>query len=368
MIKRYLECYIPVTCCNLKCHYCYIAQLDQFKEKPPRFKYSVEHIKKCLTTERLGGVCLINLCGGGETLIPNETIEIIRALLENGHCVTVVTNGLLSKRFEQISKFPRDLLSRLFFKFSFHYLELKRLNLFDTYWNNIKLMDSVGVSFTVELPTNDEIVPYVDDIKKVCLDNIGALCQVTISRKDNDPYIGHLSDMNFMDFCDFWEKNIPSDMFSYKKTIFYQRRKEFCYAGDWSIYIDMGTGKANQCYAGISLGDIFKNPDKPIRFCAIGCNCTQPHCYNGHVYLTTGNIPEIHTIDYLQIRNRKTNNGMVWVKPEMEKAFKSLLFEENEEYSTSRKIKSNIIGFPNKILKKGVFIYRVLKNKIRKNV
>lgn len=31
-IKRYVECYIPITTCNLKCHYCYITRQRKWKD------------------------------------------------------------------------------------------------------------------------------------------------------------------------------------------------------------------------------------------------------------------------------------------------------------------------------------------------
>lgn len=42
--------------------------------------------------------------------------EYIRVLLENGHYLMVVTNGTVSKRFDEIAVLPPDLLKRLFFR------------------------------------------------------------------------------------------------------------------------------------------------------------------------------------------------------------------------------------------------------------
>ena len=55
-IKRFIDCYVPVTTCNLRCHYCYITQQRKFDAKLPEFKYSAEYIAKALSKERLGGV------------------------------------------------------------------------------------------------------------------------------------------------------------------------------------------------------------------------------------------------------------------------------------------------------------------------
>ena len=134
ILKRFIDCYVPITTCNLRCHYCYITQQRKFDAKIPEFKYSAEYVAKALSKERLGGTCCLNFCGGGETLMPKEMVPIIKALLREGHYVMVVTNGTLSHRFDEITEFPPELLERLFFKFSFHFFELKRLNIMDKFY------------------------------------------------------------------------------------------------------------------------------------------------------------------------------------------------------------------------------------------
>lgn len=56
-IKRFFECLIPVTVCNLKCSYCYVIQRNYRNMRLAELKYTPEHIGKCLTKERLGGEC-----------------------------------------------------------------------------------------------------------------------------------------------------------------------------------------------------------------------------------------------------------------------------------------------------------------------
>ena len=62
------------------------------------FKYTPEHIGKCLTKERLGGVSFFSICGAGETLAQPETLKIAKELLKNGHIVNITTNGTLKNR------------------------------------------------------------------------------------------------------------------------------------------------------------------------------------------------------------------------------------------------------------------------------
>ena len=43
-IKRFLECLIPVTVCNLECPYCYIIQEDRRKMCLAEMPYTPEQI------------------------------------------------------------------------------------------------------------------------------------------------------------------------------------------------------------------------------------------------------------------------------------------------------------------------------------
>ena len=143
-IKRMIAINVPIKNCNLKCHYCYISAQKQVESGAAIFKYSPDYVAKCLSQKRLGGPCIINLTGGGETLIPKEMPAYIKAFLEQGHYLEVVTNGTITKRFEEIAKFSKELLLRLEFKFSLHYLELKRVNMLEEFANNVILNFALG--------------------------------------------------------------------------------------------------------------------------------------------------------------------------------------------------------------------------------
>lgn len=73
-VKRFFECLIPVTVCNLKCSYCYVIQRDYRNMKLAELKYTPEHIGKCLTKERLrGGVFLFNMWCGRNACATRDT-------------------------------------------------------------------------------------------------------------------------------------------------------------------------------------------------------------------------------------------------------------------------------------------------------
>ena len=136
-IKRFIDCYIPTESCNLRCHYCYITQKRKFNAKLLKLAHSPSEIRRSLSRERLGGTCLINMCAGGETLLAHDLLDVIYELLIEGHYVSIVTNGTLTDRLNEIAAWPGDLLKHVFFKFSFHFLEMKRLGWTDLFFENV---------------------------------------------------------------------------------------------------------------------------------------------------------------------------------------------------------------------------------------
>ncbi len=335
-IKRFIECYIPTETCNLRCHYCYITQQRKFNNKLISLTQSKETIRAALSKERMGGVCLINFCAGGETLLSAELLAVVRELLSEGHYVMVVTNGTLTNRFEEIATWGKELLSRLFFKFSFHFLELKRLGWLDRFFENVERMKESGASFTVEVTPSDELIPYIDELKSVCMERLGALCHITVARDDRTDGIDHLSVHDFETYQKIWGQ-FDSLLFDFKASIFYHKRREFCYAGDWSVHLNLETGVLRQCYCGRDLGNIYEDPSAPLQFEAIGCKCSFPHCYNGHAFLTLGVIPELETPFYGDVRDRVTADGSRWLGEQMSALMHTKLAESNREYTQKEK-------------------------------
>ena len=340
-LKRYIDCYIGIETCNLRCHYCYITQKRLFNNKATSFRHSPQKIRQALSAERLGGTCLLNLCAGGETLLAKGLIEIVQELLEDGHYITLVTNGTLTKRFQNIAKLDRALLNRLFFKFSFHYLELLRTGKMHVFFDNVQLMKDVGASFTVEITPSDELIPHIQDVKRICMERLGVLCHVTIARDDRTTGIKVLSKHDFEKYKEIWGQ-FQSDLFDFKTTIFYKKRKEFCYAGDWSLYLNLNSGRLTQCYCGKEIGNIYRNISEPLQFEPIGRHCSLPHCYNGHAFLTLGTIPELGTPTYAEMRDRICENGQAWLQPAVRDFFMQKLMDNNKSYNASKKIKLEI--------------------------
>ena len=340
-IKRFIDCHMPVTTCNLRCHYCYITQNKEFDKALPIFDYSPKQIVKALSKKRFGGVCVFNICGDGETLLPPEILPITRGLLEEGHYVNLITNGTFTKRFDEFLEFPKDLLERLFFKFSFHYLEFKRLNLFETFISNVLKMRAGGCSVTIEVTPSDELIPYIDEIMDFSLKNFKALPHITVARNNKVKELPILSKLSKEDYKKTWGK-FDSVMFDHKIEFFGHKRNEFCYAGEWTGYILLGTGELKKCYCGETLEpNLYENPDKPIIWDAIGYECPEAHCFNSHAWLTFGNIPELKTPTYEQIRNRICVDGYEWLGPKIKEVFSQKLYQNNKKYSLLKKLTHN---------------------------
>ena len=350
-IKKFIDCYVPTENCNLKCHYCYLSHLEGFNNKTIRIEKDPKFIRKALSKKRLGGVCMFNLCAGGETLLYREIIDVARELLNEGHYVMIVTNGTLSERFDEFSTFSEDNLSRLFFKFSFHYLEFKRLNLLDTFFENVNKIDKIGASYTVEITPNDELIPYIVDVKKISIEKMGTLPHITVARKESGD-IPLLTKLSKEEYIKTWSV-FDSELFNFKMKIFGEKRKEFCYAGDWSFVLNIATGDIKQCYRGFDIQNIYNDINEPIKKLAVGNCCTEPHCFNGHAFLTFGDIPELFTPTFLELRNRKPENRREWVVGKMYDFMQQKLDEDNIEYSKFKKLNTNIIN-KNKNAIKGI--------------
>lgn len=366
-LKRYIDIYVPVEACTLRCHYCYITHHRLFANKLPKFKHSPELFRKALSKKRLGGTCLLNFCGGGETLLPPELPQYIRAVLEEGHYVSIVTNATIDRAFDEISKFPKDLLERTFFKFSYHYIQLKERKLFDKFFNNIRKVRDAGASFTLEATPSDELIPYIQEMQDLAIKEIGAVCHVTVARDEHDmSKLNILTQMSREEYKKTWSV-FNSSLFNYKFSIFGEPRNEFCHAGDWTLSLDMNSGILGQCYKSIYNQNIYDNINKPLKFKAIGCHCLQPHCFNGHSWIALGTIPKLNAPTYADLRNRICKDGSEWLQPKVKTLFSQKLYENNEEYSSLKKILINaemsIRESANKALRNGFSIFNKIRHK-----
>lgn len=340
-IKKFITCLVPVYVCNFQCLYCYLNHhienaLNKGKIIP--FADSTDKLMKSLSIERLGGICYFNLCAAGETMMHPQLIDLVSGLTKEGHYVDIVTNGSLSRKFDELlAALDGEQRSRMFIKFSWHYIELNKRNMMDKFLNNVNKVKASGISYTIEITPHDELVPYIEEIKDFSLKNFGALPHITVARNENTRDISLLTKYSRDDYKKIWSV-FDSEMFDFKLSIFNVNRCEFCYAGEWSIAINLEDGYYSQCYVGDRLGNIY-DINKPLNLRPIG-KCREPHCFNGHAFLGLGNIPEIgKKTTYADERDRITETGNHWLQPRVLEFFNSKLEESNEKYDDKEKKK-----------------------------
>ncbi|WP_215698773.1 radical SAM protein [Clostridium sp. MCC353] len=340
-IKRFFECLLPVTACNLKCSYCYIIQRDNRNMKIPELKYSPERIGAGLSQERLGGICYLSICGEGETLIPEEIVHITYEILKQGHYVNLTTNGTITKRFDELMKLPIEYKERLHFAFSLHYLELKRTEKLNEFYSNVRKVKENGCSFLVQLNLCDEYEPYLDEISEICKKEIGALPQLAATRKENNLSndIELMTSHTAEEYLEIGKK-FDSPLFDFTMKNFGKKQIGYCYAGDWSGQLNLATGKFSRCYASRIKQDIFADISKPIDFCAIGSHCRSLFCMNSSHFLALGMIPtQYKDITYAGLRNRDEAH---WYSDKMNHTLRIKLQHNNPEYDLKMKLKTEL--------------------------
>ena len=121
-MRRFIECLIPLTMCNLRCSYCYVTQYKWEKNKSAHFLYNPKYIAKALSKKRLGGISLISMTASGETFIAKELPFISLELLKQGHFINITTNGTLSNHIERFLEITEGFAGRVTCCLSTYYI------------------------------------------------------------------------------------------------------------------------------------------------------------------------------------------------------------------------------------------------------
>lgn len=327
-IKKYIDCIVPVGICNLKCPYCYLGDNSKKNNKEKHYP-SVDYIARALSPWRLGGIALINFCGDGETLLCEELVPIIKNLVKQGHYISIVTNGTITKVVDDIIKLNID-MQHIFFKFSFHYLELKRLNLLDLFVKNVNSVISAGCSISIEITPGDELIPYIEEVKCFSLEKFGALPQISVARDESVREFKILSELPEEKYRQIWS-TFDSPMFEFKFAEVGKRRFSNCMAGVWSLQLDIETGDLYKCTHNPWIDNIYQDINRPINLEPVLDKCCLPYCFNCHSYLALGAIEGISTPTYYEIRDRERRDGTHWVNDKMRTIFEQKLYENNKE-------------------------------------
>lgn len=341
-IKKFIEVFVPGTSCNLKCHYCYLAQVGVSTNQRSHFCFSDEQMHRSIRKERLGGACLFNICADGETMLEPHTMTFIKNLLIEGHYVNIVTNATLTSRIQELISLSKEQRSHIALLASFHYLELKKRNLLETYFSNLKAARSAGISFYMPMVFCQEYVDCLDEIKKTCIEHLGILPEAAKYRDDTSSDLHLKEQLSIDEYYDKGIQELDSNYFRFEKRFYLKKIDSFCYAGDWFAYLNLCTGELQACYNQPVFDNLFAHPEKPVKFRAIGNHCRVPYCYNGVSRIPLGVVPEIKDVNYYwEYRNRKNPNGPDNYTDELKQALSVRLYESNQEYSEKDKKKAN---------------------------
>ncbi len=327
-IVKFIDCFVPIDRCNLRCPYCYLKQDDKFRNRVAVYP-NARVIRKALSRERMGGTIFINFCGDGETMLYEGLNSVVRELIKEGHYVQIVTNTTITKAIFQLLDSDID-MSHLFLKCSLQYMELKQRNMLDIYVSNVQKLRESGCSVSVEVTPHDELIEYLDELKEYSLSNFGALPHITTARNEERDDFGLLTKLTIEEYKAIWGQ-FASPMFDFKiSNIGVARRGYECMAGVWSLKLNLATGELQQCPHHKTIDYIYENIDLPINMEKVGKECKLPYCYNCHAYLTWGTMKEVAAPTYLEMRDRVTEKGAHWIGEEMQVVLSQKLYLNND--------------------------------------
>lgn len=328
-IARYVECYMLHQACNLRCSYCFVGQTRELAEKVIPLRHKPTFIARALSKERLGGTSLISICCDGEPLISKDVIELIILLLKEGHYVYVISNGTLTKQIKKLSALSGDLLSRLFIRFSFHYFELKRLNLIDRFFENIRSFHAAGGSFTLFLVGSEMYLEVLEEIKRLSLQNLGALPQIDYERNEENHDGSVLvikTEKEEKAYKKIWE-DFDSEFLRFRKKTDGKITGK-CNAGKWVIHLDLMSGDVSRCPVGIYICNLYDDICNPIKFDVSAHECPYSFCVCAPVFFAFGMKEDLTDAPtFYELWNRKTESGKNWIQSSAKDFFCKRLYE-----------------------------------------
>lgn len=332
-IHKFIELLVfGTTECNFHCEYCYVWRKEEFHKGTETSFYPVIECRKALSQQKLGGVCHINICASGETMLSKDIVELVYELLDEGHYVSIITNGTVTSKINDILNFPSKLLDRMFFKLSFHYAELKRTKLLDKFWINVDNIRNSPCSYSIEITPCDSLVQDIENVKNEFKKNAnGAMPHITFTRDSQKEGLDLLSEYSLEEYIQTW-KTFDSDLFDLKSHLYKRKICEYCYAGNWSYRINIVNGNIQSCYQQQLKGTIFDKDYKYLPIMPVGYKCKLDYCFNNHAFLVWGDVPDIKCKNYLQMRDRVSDSQEHWIKPEYSAIMSQKLYENNYQH------------------------------------
>ncbi len=283
---KHFSCELGSCVCNINCSYCYIDfREEQFKYNA-FFPHSISFMIKAVSKKRLGGPAFFNMCGMGETLLKPGAIELIYGLLSEGHYVGVITNGTVSAKIEELLRFEKQYKDRLLVQFSCHYLELKRQNMLDVYFDNVNKLRAGKISVAMTMPGADEYIPYIKEIKDTCMKKTGFLPVISPIREETNYENGFPlgSKYTWEKYCEIWEEFGSKAIVMRGKTL--GKFTGLCYAGVNSGWLSFESGEIRTCVPGEHLDNIYEDITRKIKFKEECHLCNNGFCSHNNLFLS----------------------------------------------------------------------------------
>lgn len=317
---KHFSCEIGSCVCNLNCSYCYVDFMDPKLKYNTHFSHSIPFIVKALSRKRLGGVAFFNMCGEGETLLKPGYMELLQGLLSEGHYVGVITNGTVDSKIEELLEFDEDEKKRLLVQCSCHYLELKRQNKLDIYFANVNRLKNSHISVCMTMPGADEYIPYIAEIKDICIQKTGLLPVISPIRTSTTYSDGFPlgSKLSWDEYCQVWEPFKSKAIEMRAKTL--GKFKESCYAGINSGWINIETGEIRTCIPGEYMDNIYNDITKKISFRKECHVCKNGFCSHNNLFLSGRNIGDDMLLTWYQNFVNVDSDGNPTYSDEMRKA------------------------------------------------
>lgn len=323
-IQRYVQGTFNTFGCNLNCSYCYL-KLKGLSNIGESFPYKEEHIARAMSVKRWG-VCYISLTGDGETLLSEKTVNLAHLLLKEGHYLNIINNGTQKHSLEYMcSLFDEDCRARTMLTFSLHYLELKSKGLLDLFFENIRMMRDKGFTVYIHMVLCDEYIPHIEEIKELCLRQVGFLPQLGMIRnetsRDDERRMSDYSQEEYYRAADAFH----SPYFEMQKRLYEENcAGDYCYAGRLGVLLNFTTGVMRQCVANDRPVNVFDDIDSEIPFEEVGKGCRSPWCYCS-TFQIFGMIPGK---DYPSYRRIFEGGGNPYLSDSMKNALSVKLSED----------------------------------------
>ncbi|MDD5999622.1 MAG: radical SAM protein [Lachnospiraceae bacterium] len=335
-IKKFINATVHTQGCNLKCDYCYLAQ-HMYSNNKSRLalRNPVEYVLKAFSPERMGGICYITLVGDGETLLPDDIEDFIVGLVKQGHYLTIITNGTLVEKIIHIIERLKEinLQNHIYFSLSLHFLEIVRLGLKDRFTQCVNFLKEENISVGITLVLANSYIPVIEEIKIYC-DELGIVPSVNLAINEHeDGEVEHIVEVSDEEYREMEKRLTGQKSVTSKLNNFYTKETGFCYAGVWSIILDITTGECGQCVNNSDhVFNFYDNIEKPLELLPVGNRCKAAYCICGfrdawHLVPEKEFITEKETI----------SPSDRFLSEETRRRFRTDLAKSNEEYSDTMK-------------------------------